>query len=65
MYLLEISTYCHDSDACLVTDGEVVAAAQKVLFTRKKHDPGFLRRSVECCLAQAGIGIKDLKHVAF
>ena len=27
MYLLEISTYCHDSDACLVTDGEVVAAA--------------------------------------
>ena len=65
MYILGISAYYHDSAACLVQDGEIVAAAQEERFTRKKHDPGFPRRAVEYCLAQAGIGIKDLKYVVF
>ena len=50
MYILGISAYYHDSAACLVQDGEIVAAAQEERFTRKKHDPGFPRRAVEYCL---------------
>ena len=61
MYIIGISAFYHDSAACLVQDGEIVAAAQEERFTRKKHDPGFPRRTVAYCLAQAGIGIKDLK----
>jgi carbamoyltransferase len=65
MYILGISAFYHDSAACLVRDGEIVAAAQEERFTRKKHDPGFPRRAVEYCLTQAGIGINDLKYVVF
>lgn len=65
MYILGISAFYHDSAACLVKDGDIVAAAQEERFTRKKHDPGFPRRAVEYCLAQAGIGMKDVKYVVF
>jgi len=65
MYILGISAFYHDSAACLVHDGEIVAAAQEERFTRKKHDPGFPRLAVEYCLGQAGISIKDLKYVVF
>ncbi len=65
MYILGISAFYHDSAACLLQDGEIVAAAQEERFTRKKHDPGFPRQAVEFCLAQAGIGVKDLKYIVF
>jgi carbamoyltransferase len=65
MNILGISAFYHDSAACLVQDGEIVAAAQEERFTRKKHDPGFPRRAVAYCLSQVGIGIKDLKYVVF
>jgi carbamoyltransferase len=41
MHILGISAYYHDSAACLVTDGKIVAAAQEERFTRKKHDHNF------------------------
>ena len=41
MEILGISAFYHDSAACLVRDGEIIAAAQEERFTRKKHDPGF------------------------
>ena len=65
MYILGISAFYHDSAACLIHDGEIIAAAQEERFTRKKHDPGFPHKAVEYCLGQAGIGIKDLKYVVF
>ena len=65
MYILGISAFYHDSAACLVQDGDIIAAAQEERFTRKKHDPGFPRRAVQYCLRQAGIGIKDIKYIAF
>src|SRR5512147_984246 len=65
MYILGISAFYHDSAACLVHEGEIVAAAQEERFTRKKHDPGFPHRAVQFCLAQAGIRVKDLKYVVF
>ena len=48
--ILGISAFYHDSAACLVVDGEIVAAAQEERFTRKKHDPAFPVRAIEYCL---------------
>ena len=64
-YILGISAFYHDSAACLVRDGEIIAAAQEERFTRKKHDASFPSRAVEYCLKEAGISIKDISHVAF
>src|SRR6187399_1348556 len=65
VYILGISAFYHDSAACLVRDGEIVAAAQEERFTRKKHDEAFPKNSMEFCLEQAGIAIGDVAHVAF
>ena len=40
-HILGISAFYHDSAACLVRDGRIVAAAQEERFTRKKHDASF------------------------
>ena len=65
MHILGISAFYHDSAACLVRDGEIIAAAQEERFTRKKHDPGFPHRAVEYCLNEGRIGIKDLQYIVF
>src|ERR687890_1449362 len=64
-YILGISAYYHDSAACLLRDGTIVAAAQEERFTRIKGDAAFPARAVEYCLREAGIGIGDVEHVAF
>lgn len=65
MYILGISAYYHDSAACLVRDGEILAAAQEERFTRKKHDQQFPSRAVDFCLRHANITAKDLEYIAF
>ncbi|MEW5947534.1 MAG: carbamoyltransferase [bacterium] len=65
MDILGISAYYHDSAACLMRDGEIVAAAQEERFTRKKHDPSFPRNAVAYCLREGGIEGKDLDCAAF
>ncbi|MBI2633841.1 MAG: carbamoyltransferase [Parcubacteria group bacterium] len=65
MYILGISAFYHDSAACLVRDGEIVAAAQEERFTRRKHDDNFPGRAITYCLREAGININDLAYVAF
>ncbi len=65
MYVLGISAYYHDSAACLLQDGEIVAAAQEERFTRKKNDFSFPARAVDYCLRQGGIRPDDLEVVAF
>jgi carbamoyltransferase len=62
---LGISAFYHDSAAALIDDGKVVAAAQEERFTRKKHDAGFPRNAIGFCLAQAGLRMDDVDHVAF
>ena len=57
-YILGISAYYHDSAACLLRDGEIVAAAQEERFTRKKGDAAFPRQAVDYCLKLAGIDIR-------
>ena len=63
--ILGISAYYHDSAACLVEDGRIVAAAQEERFTRKKHDAAFPSRAVDYCLGEAGITTSQLDHVGF
>jgi carbamoyltransferase len=63
--ILGISAYYHDSAACLVCDGRIVAAAQEERFTRIKGDSNFPARAVDYCLKQAGIGVGDLTTVGF
>ena len=62
---LGISAYYHDSAACLVKDGEIVAAAQEERFTRKKHDSGFPREAVKFCLQEGGLKISDVNEIVF
>jgi carbamoyltransferase len=65
MYILGISAYYHDSAACLVRDGEVLAAAQEERFTRRKHDHRYPAHAVEFCLKRAGITPQELDYVVF
>jgi carbamoyltransferase len=65
VHILGISAFYHDSAACLVRDGEIVAAAQEERFSRKKHDARFPRHAVEYCCKEAGIRVQDLDYVAF
>jgi carbamoyltransferase len=64
--ILGLSAFYHDSAACLVRDGIIVAAAQEERFTRKKHDPGFPRYAIDYCLREAELpGGSGLDLVAF
>jgi len=65
MKILGLSAYYHDAAACLVVDGQIVAAAQEERFTRKKHDAGFPVHSIRYCLAEGRLSPGDIDHVAF
>ena len=65
MRILGVSAFYHDSAAALVVDGKIIAAAQEERFTRKKHDSGFPAEAVRYCLAEGGITLGDVDHVAF
>jgi len=65
MNILGISAFYHDAAACLVADGQIIAAAQEERFTRKKHDMGFPTHAIDYCLAEAGLGARELAHVVF
>jgi carbamoyltransferase len=63
--ILGISAFYHDSAAALVTDGEIVAAAQEERFTRKKHDAGFPNHAIEYCLDYARLSPEQIDYVGF
>jgi carbamoyltransferase len=65
MKILGISAYYHDSAACLVIDGEIVAAAQEERFTRIKHDSSFPTHSIRYCLRDAGVDAALIDYVVF
>ena len=63
--ILGLSAFYHDSAACLVVDGEIIAAAQEERFTRLKHDYNFPVQAARYCLREAGIGAGELDYVGF
>lgn len=65
MDILGISCFYHDSAACLIRDGEILAAAQEERFARNKHDPGFPKNAISYCLKEAGIKGEGLDYVVF
>ena len=65
MYILGISAFYHDSAACLLHDGKIIAAAQEERFTRKKHDSGFPQHAIKYCLKEANIAASQIDKVVF
>jgi carbamoyltransferase len=63
--VLGISAFYHDSAAAIVTDGEIVAAAQEERFSRRKHDPRFPERAIDYCLGEAFVEPRDLAAAVF
>ena len=65
MYILGISAFYHDSAACLIKDGKIIAAAQEERFSRKKHDFSFPKKSIKFCLDFAKIEPQLIDNIVF
>lgn len=65
MYILGISAFYHDSAACLLKDGEILAAAQEERFTRIKHDAVFPHNAIKYCINEANIDAGKVDKVVF
>jgi len=65
MYILGFSAYYHDSAACLIKDGKIIAASQEERFTRIKHDSTFPLNAIQYCIKEAKILPKDLDTIVF
>lgn len=65
MNIFGISAFYHDSAAALVSDGQIIAAAQEERFSRKKHDHRFPNQAIEYCLSEAKLTPEQLDHVVF
>ena len=65
MFILGISAFYHDSAACLIQDGNIIAAAQEERFTRIKHDSAFPANSIKYCLKEAKISPDQIENIVF
>lgn len=65
MYILGISCFYHESAACLLKNGKVIAASAEERFTRKKHDSSFPTNAIAFCLKTANIKVRDLDFAVF
>jgi carbamoyltransferase len=63
MYILGINAYHAGASACLIRDGQLIAAAEEERFNRVKYCAGFPTEAIRWCLAEAGISVYDLAHV--
>lgn len=65
MIILGISCYFHDASAALISDGQLIAAAEEERFTRIKHDYSYPTNAIEFCLKKASIDASDIDYVVF
>ena len=63
--ILGISAFYHDSAACILKDGEILAAAQEERFTRKKHDSSYPFNAIEFVLKFANLKLSEVDQVVF
>ena len=63
--ILGISAFYHDSAACILKDGEIIAAAQEERFTRKKHDPSYPHNAIEFVLKYANLRLSNVDQIVF
>ena len=64
-HIIGISCFYHDSAACILKNGNVLAAAQEERFSRKKHDPRFPNNAISYCLEEAQIGINEIDFIVY
>jgi carbamoyltransferase len=64
-YILGISAFYHDSAACVLKDGKIIAAAQEERFTRKKHDPRYPRNAIEFVLRYSDLKLSEVDNIVF
>ena len=63
--ILGISAFYHDSAACLLIDGKIIAAAQEERFTRKKHDPSYPKNAIKFVLDYANLKLSEVDQIVF
>jgi len=63
--ILGISAFYHDSAACILVDGKIIAAAQEERFTRKKHDSSYPRNSIQFVLNYANLKLSEVNQIIF
>ena len=63
--ILGISAFYHDSAACILVDGKIIAAAQEERFTRKKHDPSYPKNAINFVLKYANLKLSEVNHIVF
>ena len=63
--ILGISSFYHDSAACILIDGEIIAAAQEERFSRIKHDPNYPRNAIDFVLKYAKLSLSDVDKIVF
>ena len=63
--ILGISAFYHDSAACILKNGEIIAAAQEERFTRKKHDPSFPKNAIKFVLDYANLKLSEVDQIVF
>jgi len=64
-YILGISAFYHDSAACILQDGEIIAAAQEERFTRKKHDLSYPKNAINFVLDFTNLKLNEVDHIVF
>jgi len=63
--IIGISAFYHDSAACLLKNGKIIAAAQEERFTRKKHDSSYPYNAVEFVLKYGNLKLSEVDHIVF
>ena len=64
-YILGISAFYHDSAACILKNGEIIAAAQEERFTRIKHDPSYPYNAIEFVLNYTRLKLSEVDNIVF
>ncbi len=65
LFILGVSAYYHDSSACLLKDGRVIAAFEEERFSRKKHDNRFPVNAIKMCLKTSRVKPRDIQYIAY
>ena len=63
--ILGISAFYHDSAACILKNGKIIAAAQEERFTRKKHDANYPYNAIEFVLKYANLRLSEVNQIVF
>src|SRR5512132_1350529 len=64
MIILGVNAFHADASACVVRDGQLIAAVEEERFTRVKHWAGCPIQSIDYCLAAAGVSFSEIDHLA-